>query len=158
VANLGLTSGTVGAIVESRSLNPGTTIDQVSFDVTVNGTYVLLGGTGSGLVNWNIFAQGGSSVASFDFGPCTITLAGTTENCGPLGFFTGSFTVPYNTPLQLDFHTSYSASVGFGDVLDAGVTYNFGSLSPVPEPTSLLLLALGLLSIPATVRFARSRP
>jgi hypothetical protein len=161
-ATLGLTSGNVQVNLQSMHLNPGTTIDQASFDVSITGTYLLLGGTGSGSVNWSTSANGSLAPAPFwsNFGPCSITLAGVTENCSLLGGDNfGSFLVPYNTPLQLSFSTSFLAGVSSGDSESGTLTYNFGNLSPspVPEPSSLLMVALGLFSIPVAVRLARSR-
>ena len=89
--------------------------------------------------------EGGGGV----FGPCSLTIAGVTETCDlnagvPL---TGTFIVPYNTPVSLLFNASYSAgSVDFDDVY-SGMNFNIDPMTPtdIPktsEPATWMLFSL----------------
>jgi hypothetical protein len=72
------------------------------------------------------------------------------------GSASGSFLVPYNTPLQLIFNTSFSAAGIDFDGVDSGMDYSFGALEsvPTPEPGTFTLLSLGLLCISTWKLFA----
>jgi len=125
------------------------TLAEASLSFTIDGTYVLTGGTGNGTVIWTAdsfrHGEGGGGV----FGPCSITIAGLTETCDlnagvPL---TGTFIVPYNTPVSLLFNASYSAgSVDFDDVY-SGMNFNIDPMTPtdIPktsEPATWMLFSL----------------
>ncbi len=125
------------------------TLAEASLSFTIDGTYVLTGGTGNGTVIWTAdsfrHGEGGGGV----FGPCSITIAGLTETCDlnagvPL---TGTFIVPYNTPVSLLFNVSYSAgSVDFDDVY-SGMNFNIDPMTPtdIPktsEPATWMLFSL----------------
>jgi hypothetical protein len=156
---VGPTSGSVTVNLDSFETPIGqpfnTTLASGLFSVSVNGTYVLAGGSGSGLFSWTMdsFHRGGGGGGTF--GPCSIVVDGMTGDCAlDSGLITGSFLVPYNTPFQLSFNTSFSGFAADSDAVNAGMDYNFSGLSATPEPASFSLLALGLLAIPA-LRLAR---
>jgi hypothetical protein len=132
--------------------NPATpgmsTLALANLSWAIDGTYILTGGSGYGYVDWSAtsyrYGEGGGGV----FGPCSITLNGMTENCDlNAGSASGSFLVPYYTPLTLIFGTSYSAgSVDFDEVY-SGMNFDIDGLSAVdptmtPEPPTLTLVAL----------------
>ena len=129
---------------------PGmTTVAEANLSFTIDGTYVLTGGTGYGTVIWTAdsyrYGAGGGGV----FGPCSLTIAGVTETCDlnagvPLS---GTFIVPYNTPVSLLFSASYSAgSIDFDDVY-SGMDFNIDPMTPtdipsVSEPATITLFSL----------------
>lgn len=116
---------------------PGmTTVAEANLSFTIDGMYVLTGGTGYGTVIWTASSfrhgEGGGGV----FGPCSLTIAGVTETCDlnagvPL---TGTFSVPYNTPVSLLFNASYSAgSIDFDDVY-SGMNFDIDPMTPTDIP------------------------
>jgi hypothetical protein len=129
---------------------PGaSTIAEANLSFNIDGTYVLTGGTGFGTVIWTAdsykYGEGGGGV----FGPCSLTIAGVTETCDlnagvPL---TGTFIVPYNTPVSLLFTASYSAgSIDFDDVY-SGMDFNIDPMTPMDipktsEPATWMLFGL----------------
>lgn len=157
-ANVGDTAGSMHALVNSWEdfTHPGfTTFASTSFSLSVNGTYMLTGGTGLGLVTWTTDAFRHGEGGGGNFGPCTLNLAGVSEDCNMnAGSASGSFLVPYNTPLQLSFNTSFSGAGIDGDGVDSGMDYSFGSLIVTPEPGTFTLLSLGLLCISTWKLFA----
>ena len=128
---------------------PGvTTLALANLSWAIDGTYILTGGSGYGYVDWSAtsyrYGEGGGGV----FGPCSITLNDVTEYCDlNAGYASGSFLVPYNTPVTLIFGTSYSAgSVDFDEVY-SGMNFDIDGLKAVdpsttPEPPTLTLVAL----------------
>jgi hypothetical protein len=132
--------------------NPATpgvsTLALANLSWAIDGTYILTGGSGYGYVDWSAtsyrYGEGGGGV----FGPCSIMLNGVTEYCDlNAGSASGSFLVPYNTPVTLIFGTSYSAgSVDFDEVY-SGMNFDIDGLKAVdpsatPEPPTLTLVAL----------------
>ncbi len=129
---------------------PGmTTLAEANLSFTIDGTYVLTGGTGYGTVIWTAdsfrHGEGGGGV----FGPCSITIAGATEMCDlnagvPL---TGTFIVPYDTPVSLLFNASYSAGSEDFDGVYSGMNFNIDPMTPtdIPktsEPATWMLFSL----------------
>lgn len=133
---------------------PGaTTLAFASLTWGIDGTYILTGGSGYGSVDWSAtsyrYGEGGGGV----FGPCSITLDGVTETCDlNSGSASGSFVVPYNTPVTLIFGASYVAgAVDFDDVY-SGMNLNIDGLRTVdpsmtPEPPTWTLVALAAATI-----------
>jgi hypothetical protein len=152
VGDVGPTSGTVVATVVSEFIGSGPSnfVDaSANYSLSVNGTYMLTGGTGFGLANWSV---AGTTIGSgpANWTSCSITLAGATEACvfGEDNPAIGSFLVPFNTPLELSFNTTYTGFVSFNDGHRSTLTYNF-DLSPVPEPGTALLVSTGLMWLAA---------
>jgi len=144
-------------------LTPGTTtLASANLSWNIDGTYVLTGGTGNGLVEWSATSyrhgEGGGGL----FGPCSITLDGVTETCDlNSGSASGSFIVPYNTPVTLIFGASYSAGAVNFDNVYSGMDLSIDGLNPVdptttPEPPTWTLLALAAVIL-FGFRVARSR-
>jgi hypothetical protein len=133
---------------------PGTsTLALANLSWAIDGTYILTGGSGYGNVDWSAtsfrYGEGGGGI----FGACSITLNGVTENCDlNAGNASGSFVVPYNTPVTLIFGTSYSAgSVDFDGVY-SGMNFDIDGLKAVdpattPEPPTWTLVALAAATI-----------
>ena len=141
-------------------MSPGmTTLAQTSLSWAIDGTYILTGGLGDGYVDWSAtsyrYGEGGGGL----FGPCSITLNGVKEECDlNSGSASGSFLVPYNTPVTLIFGASYVAGTADFDDLYSGMNLNIDGLTTVdptttPEPSTLTLVALAA----AIVLFARMR-
>jgi hypothetical protein len=138
---------------ESLSAPGMSTLALTNLSWAIDGTYILTGGSGDGYVDWSAssyrYGAGGGGV----FGPCSITLNGVTENCDlNAGYASGSFLMPYNTPVSLIFGTSYSAgSVDFDEVY-SGMNFDIDSLRPVdpsttPEPPTWTLVAIAVATI-----------
>ena len=162
-ANVADTAGSMRAFLTSfeDSTHPGpTTLSLASFSLSVQGTYMLTGGIGYGNVDWSInsfrHGEGGGGL----FGPCTVTLAGVSEFCDlNSGLASGSFYVPYDTPLQLNFVSSFNAGASDNDGVNSGMDYTLGSLvavPPVPEPAPFALVGIGLLCLARKTMFANS--
>lgn len=129
---------------------PGTTtLALTNLSWGIDGTYILTGGSGDGYVDWSAISyrhgEGGGGL----FGPCSITLNGVTENCDlNSGSASGSFLVPYNTPVTLIFGASYSAGVADYDAVYSGMDLSIDGLQTVdpatmtPEPPTWMLMAL----------------
>jgi hypothetical protein len=126
------------------------TVALVSLAWGIDGTYILTGGSGYGSVDWSATSyrhgEGGGGV----FGPCSITVNGVTESCDlNSGSASGSFLVPYNTPLTLIFGASYVAGAANFDNVYSGMHLDIDGLQTVdptmtPEPPSWTLLALAM--------------
>ena len=129
---------------------PGfSTVAEANVSFVIDGTYVLAGDTGSGTVIWYAdsykHGEGGGGV----FGPCTITIAGVTETCDlnagvPLS---GTFVVPYNTPVSLLFSTSFYAGSEDFDGVYSGMNFDIDPMTPVdpsqtPEPATWVFFSL----------------
>ena len=128
---------------------PGaTTLALANLSWGIDGTYVLTGGSGYGSVDWSAtsyrYGEGGGGL----FGPCSIKLNGVTENCDlNSGSASGSFIVPYNTPVSLIFGASYFAGAANFDDVYSGMNLDIDGLHPVdpsttPEPPAWTLVAL----------------
>jgi hypothetical protein len=114
----------------------------------IDGTYILTGESGYGYVNWSAASyrhgEGGGGL----FGPCSITLDDVTENCDlNSGSASGSFVVPYNTPVSLIFGASYTAGAANFDNVYSGMDLDIDTLrlvdpSMTPEPPTWTLVAL----------------
>jgi hypothetical protein len=162
IATVGDTSGAVGVFADSfENMNSPafTTIGKVNFDLSVDGTYTLTGGTGYGyayvLIDDYTHGEGGGGT----FSECAITLDGQTKSCDP-GLNIFSFYVPYNTALALSLDASFAGTAAYADGLSSGITYDFQNLTsdpdPAPEPSTLWLLGTGSIALLGTVR-QRSR-
>jgi hypothetical protein len=128
---------------------PGmTTLALASLSWGIDGTYILTGGTGYGYVDWSATSyrhgEGGGGL----FGPCSITLNGVKETCDlNSGSTSGSFLVPYNTPVTLIFGASYFAGAADFDDVYSGMNFNIDGLKTVdptmtPEPPTWMLVSL----------------
>lgn len=153
IANLGDTSGTLSVVLQStmqqNPFNPST-LSTVSYDLSVDGIYMLTGGTGYGYADLTV-SDGGVDDTGDPI--CSITFAGQTQGCA-YGVIT-PFYVPYNTPLTLDLQASYTGAA-FADGDENNLSYNFTDLTLVPEPSSLLLLGTGLITLFGATRRRRS--
>ncbi|HXS12025.1 MAG TPA: hypothetical protein VN734_04930 [Acidobacteriaceae bacterium] len=130
-------------------MSPGmTTLALTNLSWGIDGTYILIGGSGYGYVDWSAssyrYGEGGGGL----FGPCSITLNGLTENCDlNSGSASGSFLVPYNTPVSLIFGASYAAGAMDFDQVYSGMNFAIDGLKTVdpsmtPEPPTWTLVAL----------------
>ena len=128
---------------------PGmSTLALTNLSWAIDGTYILTGGSGYGNVDWSAssyrYGEGGGGI----FGPCSITLNGVTESCDlNAGHDSGSFLVPYDTPITLIFGTSYSAGAVDFDSVYSGMNFDIDGLKAVdpsttPEPPTVTLVAL----------------
>ncbi len=128
---------------------PGTsTLALASLAWGIDGTYILTGGSGYGSVDWSAtayrYGEGGGGL----FGPCSITLNGVTETCDlNSGSASGTFLVPFNTPVTLIFGTSYVAGAADFDDVYSGMNFNIDGLKTVdptmtPEPPTWTQVAL----------------
>jgi hypothetical protein len=128
---------------------PGmTTLALTNLSWGIDGTYILTGGSGYGYVDWSAtsyrYGEGGGGL----FGPCSITLNGVTEACDlNSGSASGSFLVPYNTPVTLIFGASYFAGAANFDAVYSGMNFKIDGLKTVdptttPEPPTWTLVAL----------------
>jgi hypothetical protein len=144
---------------------PGTTtLALASLAWGIDGTYILTGGSGNGYVDWTAtsyrYGEGGGGI----FGPCTITLNGVTETCDlNSGSASGSFLVPYNTPVTLIFGASYVAGAAAFDDVYSGMNFDVDGLKAVdpatmtPEPPTWTMVALAAgIILALRTRFARS--
>ena len=145
---------------------PGaTTLALTSLWWGIDGTYILTGGSGYGYVDWSAtsyrYGEGGGGL----FGPCSITLEGVTETCDlNSGSVSGSFLVPYNTPVTLIFGASYIAGAANFDDVYSGMNFSIDGLQTVdpattPESPTWTLVALamgGLLCIRLRSRAAKA--
>jgi hypothetical protein len=161
-ATVGETSGSVDAFASSFEdiHSPMYTTDAVvDFDLSVDGTYMLTGGTGYGYayVTVDEFSNGEGGGGSFS--ECTITLDGQTDLCEPDIAYQYAFYVPYNVPLTLNLDASFSGTAAYADGIGSGINYNLDDLSPMltPEPSSVLLLGTGLIALLGVARW-RLRP
>jgi hypothetical protein len=143
---------------------PGTTtLALASLAWGIDGTYILTGGSGNGYVDWTAtsyrYGEGGGGI----FGPCTITLNGVTETCDlNSGSASGSFLVPYNTPITLIFGASFVAGAAAFDDVYSGMNFDVDGLKVVdpatmtPEPPTWTLVALAAgIILALRTRFAR---
>jgi hypothetical protein len=130
---------------------PGaTTLALASLSWGIDGTYILTGGSGYGVVDWSAtsyrYGEGGGGL----FGPCSITLDGVTETCDlNSGSASGSFIVPYNTPVTLIFGASYAAGAADFDDVYSGMNLDIDGLTGIdptttPEPPTWTLMALAM--------------
>jgi hypothetical protein len=128
---------------------PGTTtLALANLSWGIDGIYILTGGSGYGNVDWSAtsyrYGEGGGGL----FGPCSITLNGVTETCDlNSGSASGSFLVPYNTPVALIFGASYSAGAANLDDVYSAMNLSINGLQTVdpsttPEPPTWMLVAL----------------
>lgn len=162
-ANVGDTSGNAQIEESTAELQRQPTSSSASFDVSIDGTYMLTGGTGYGYATWTMDdnMDGGS------FGPCTVSVGGVTEYCtidlgaSPFPFVwtaSGSFLVPYNTPFDLSMDVAFSgASYGYGG-MSGTFDYNLGDgdlVAVATEPSTFLLLGSALLFL-LPAKFHRS--
>jgi hypothetical protein len=150
IANLGDTSGNAQIFEATEQLGQISTSANASLLVSIDGTYMLTGGTGYGYAT--VTFDGTTFGPSFSCG--TIELGGVSDRCywqdlPPYGSWTLSdtFYVPYNTPLDLNMNfefSMYQYGVGSGG---GSFTYSLGDLSPAPapEPPTFLLLGSALL-------------
>lgn len=130
---------------------PGaTTLATTSLSWGIDGTYILTGASGYGDVDWWAtayrYGEGGGGL----FGPCAITLNGVTETCDlNSGSASGSFLVPYNTPVTLIFGASYAAGAADFDDVYSGMNLSIDGLNAVdptatPESPTLTLVVLAI--------------
>jgi hypothetical protein len=155
LAQVNATVGPLGASMQvflsslGNPMAPGaTTLALANLSWEIDGTYILTGGSGYGYVDWSATSyrhgEGGGGL----FGPCSITLNGVTEHCDlNSGSASGSFIVPYNTPVTLIFGASYSAGAANFDAVYSGMDLEIDGLHPVdpsktPEPPTWTLVGL----------------
>lgn len=131
---------------------PGmSTVAEANLSFIIQGTYILTGGTGYGTVIWTADSSRSGEGGGGLFGPCSITIAGVTETCDlnadvPL---TGTFIVPYNTPVSLLFDTSFSAGAEDFDGVYSSMDFDIDPMTAVddapqtPEPATWVFFGLG---------------
>jgi hypothetical protein len=127
--------------------HPGmTTLAEANLSFTIDGTYILTGGTGYGTVIWSAdsfrYGEGGGGL----FDSCSITIGPVTEMCDlnagvPLS---GTFIVPYNTPVSLLFTASYYAGAEDSDDVYAGMNFDIDPMTPVNTPEGPTWIFFGL--------------
>ena len=135
---------------------------QSGFQLSMDGLYMLTGGTGFGLATWSLETE--NSVYGPGAWRCSVTLNGVTETCDTHQHSqTGSFYVPYNTPLQLNF-TGWGELFSRGAMAAGPLSLSFGltnlepvPAAPTPEPTPAVLTGMGIVTLMAGTTLRRFR-
>jgi hypothetical protein len=118
---------------------------QAELVMQLNETYMLVGGTGSAVVNFD-------TEWLFDAGPtisCSFTFNGVMDPSRCQVGDTFSETVQYDVPFTVEYDVQIDGGALPGDPEDATVEYDFAQpgLVTTPEPASVWLLLPGLVGI-----------
>lgn len=144
--------------VSSNGLAPTGT--HGSAELQLNEVYVLTGGTGSAVLNFEL-SPSSWSPSPPDF-TCSLSLNGGAQQLCNHGLPDSTFseTVQYNVPFSIDFQLGLTGAAIAGGTTGI-VDYSFNApglqLAPTPEPSSILLMISGASGVFACARHRLKR-
>jgi hypothetical protein len=130
-----------------------------SAELQLNELYVLTGGTGTGVISFDLTPTFWASPHAPELS-CSLSVGGVEQqSCIGGNDWAYSETVQYNVPFLVDFQLQMngvadgmSEGDGFLGQLEYSVNAPGLELAPTPEPSSMLLVTSGLLGIVASAR------